>query len=126
MCSDICLEEEIDLCGDGINSNFYNQTIIIEACDDGNRVSGDGCSADCLFVEPGYECLEWGKPCTLLCGNGFVEDFYLSKLTEDGEKIYSAEECDLGALNTDEGSDRENACSKDCKVRNSTIWNCKV
>lgn len=84
LCSDICLEEEINLCGDGINSNFYNQTIIIEACDDGNQVSGDGCSADCLFVEPGYECLEWGKPCTLLCGNGLVEEFYLSKLTEDG------------------------------------------
>lgn len=43
-----------------------------EACDDGNRVSGDGCSSNCLVVESGYVCEEPGSPCVLveLCGDG--------------------------------------------------------
>ena len=35
-----------------------------ENCDDGNIVSGDGCSANCQDIEPGYECRVPGKPCT--------------------------------------------------------------
>src|SRR5690606_16610168 len=42
-----------------------------EACDDGNTVSGDGCSANCLQVEEGYSCNPPGQPCRLLaiCGD---------------------------------------------------------
>ena len=40
-----------------------------EQCDDGNQVSGDGCSQDCQ-EEPGYSCNTWG--CMKLCGNGMV------------------------------------------------------
>ena len=36
-------------CGDGLEEGS-------EACDDGNIVSGDGCSASCDAVEPGYAC----------------------------------------------------------------------
>src|SRR5262245_2117339 len=32
-----------------------------EACDDGNKQSGDGCSADCLMIETGYSCQPPGK-----------------------------------------------------------------
>jgi cysteine-rich repeat protein len=37
------------VCGDGIVSSA-------ETCDDGNTVSGDGCSDDCATVEAGYQC----------------------------------------------------------------------
>ena len=45
-----------------------------EACDDGNRASGDGCAANCLGVEPGYSCSPPGAPCQIvtLCGDGLI------------------------------------------------------
>ncbi len=39
----ICLPDPV--CGDGARGE------VIEVCDDGNEISGDGCSADCLAVE---------------------------------------------------------------------------
>ena len=42
-----------------------------EACDDGNAIPGDGCSADCTAVELGWECTlppRW--PCSPICGDG--------------------------------------------------------
>ena len=42
-----------------------------EACDDGNNLDGDGCSADCKTVEPGYRCSAVSGKCEKLpCGNG--------------------------------------------------------
>lgn len=38
-----------DICGDGLTPS------INEACDDGNTVSGDGCSSTC-YIETGYKC----------------------------------------------------------------------
>ena len=38
----------LDVCGDGIRA-------ATEACDDGNTVGGDGCSADCQKVEFGFK-----------------------------------------------------------------------
>lgn len=43
-----------------------------EACDDGNVVSGDGCSADCRTVESGWRCPEAGRACSPICGDGIV------------------------------------------------------
>ncbi|MEO6600591.1 MAG: myxococcus cysteine-rich repeat containing protein, partial [Polyangiaceae bacterium] len=43
-------------CGDGTLTSD-------EACDDGNTVSGDGCSAVCLQVERGFSCPNPGKAC---------------------------------------------------------------
>lgn len=45
-----------------------------EACDDGNKDSGDGCAANCLQLEPGFSCAAPGKPCIPLarCGDGVV------------------------------------------------------
>jgi cysteine-rich repeat protein len=48
-------------CGDGTVSAH-------EACDDGAKVNGDGCSATCT-VESGYECTGSPSVCSLLCGN---------------------------------------------------------
>src|SRR4051812_49225859 len=33
-----------------------------EACDDSNKTDGDGCSADCKVVEPGFSCVPAGMP----------------------------------------------------------------
>src|SRR5262249_30206365 len=54
-----------------------------EACDDGNNVSGDGCSADCLIVEPGFSCQPAGQPCHRIarCGDGVQ---VLPELCDDG------------------------------------------
>ena len=53
----------IAVCGNGLLTSD-------EACDDGNKVSGDGCSADCKTVEPGWQCRVPGKKCVPLCGDG--------------------------------------------------------
>ena len=44
-----------------------------EECDDGNQVSGDGCSADCT-IETDYACSSPGHLCvsTVVCGDGRV------------------------------------------------------
>jgi cysteine-rich repeat protein len=77
------------LCGDGIRERS-------ETCDDGNTVSGDGCSRSCQ-IEANYECPKENEPCKNLavCGNGI--------LTSD-------ETCDDGNTNDKDG------CSKDCQA----------
>ena len=42
-------------CGDGILR-------LVEQCDDGNRMSGDGCTQTCA-VEAGWTCPTPGSPC---------------------------------------------------------------
>jgi cysteine-rich repeat protein len=56
-----------------------------EVCDDGNRFGGDGCAATCHKVEQ--------------CGDGFLDP--------------GAEQCDLGANNSDT---RANQCRTTCKL----------
>ncbi len=81
----------------------------VEACDDGNTVDGDGCSADCLSDEE-----------LNTCGDGYLNDYPpLDELCDDGnnnaddgcaadcgstedcgnEVVDPGEECDDGALN---------------------------
>ncbi len=70
-----------------------------EACDDGNKESGDGCSADCQSIEDGFTCtiVENKSICTksVNCGNSEVDD---------------GEVCDDG--NTEDGD----GCSADCQT----------
>lgn len=56
-----------------------------EACDDGNNVSGDGCTANCLRVEDGYSCHPAGEACRSIarCGDGLVAS---SELCDDGNR----------------------------------------
>jgi fibro-slime domain-containing protein len=77
-------------CGDGVLTQD-------EACDDGNHASGDGCTSNCLCVEPGYSCSQPGKPCRQIakCGDGFAA---------------FPEPCDDGNLDDGDG------CSSRCKI----------
>jgi fibro-slime domain-containing protein len=77
-------------CGDGVLTKD-------EACDDGNRVSGDGCSANCLQVEVGFSCVPEGQPChhVARCGDGV---------------LVKPELCDDGNTVAGDG------CSPDCKI----------
>ncbi|HEX7500126.1 MAG TPA: hypothetical protein VF524_07440, partial [Polyangia bacterium] len=54
-----------------------------EVCDDGNVVSGDGCSADCTSVEDGWRCPWIGWRC----------------IPVFGDHSSYGEMCDLGAAN---------------------------
>ena len=90
-CSDICLSQPVDHCGDGYESNgpydqwdsaVYTSKDTREYCDDGNKIDGDGCSSTCV-VEPEWECMDdpgndlWGLgSCRPKCGNGIHEDSY--------------------------------------------------
>ena len=61
QCNTICFKTAVDLCGDGFQSNGFTSKSTkefniageetmdagLEACDDANRIDGDGCSADC-------------------------------------------------------------------------------
>lgn len=92
-----CVEVQ---CGDGILS--YDQFGYYEACDDGNEVGGDGCDANCSFVEQGFICDAPGQPCREpVCGDGFA----------DRDPIWGTifEECDDGNTASGDG------CSSSCE-----------
>ncbi len=65
-----------------------------EACDDGNLVPGDGCSAVCS-VETGFLCAGSPSVCTTLCGDGLFS---------------GVEQCDDGNVVNGDG------CSNTCTV----------
>jgi fibro-slime domain-containing protein len=68
-----------------------------EACDDGNKASGDGCAETCLATEPGFSCAAAGQPCRRIarCGDGLVAP---------------TEQCDDGNVASTDG------CSDRCRV----------
>ncbi len=79
-------------CGDGLVVLYLD-----EDCDDGNKVSGDGCSSSCS-IETGWTCDD-SQPsvCTPICGDGLV---------------LGGEECDDG--NTVEGDGCSSLCTLIC------------
>ena len=83
----------IVVCGDGHRG-------MGEPCDDGNTLSGDGCSAECRS-EQGWRCAAEGKPCTTICGDG---------------SLAGRETCDDGNLVDGDG------CSRMC--RTELGWDC--
>lgn len=80
------IASNLSACGDGIKEGA-------EQCDDGNTVSGDGCSSSC-GVEPGFICSGSPSVCTTICGDGIKA---------------GAESCDDG--NSFSGDGCSNACS---------------
>lgn len=92
------------ICGDG-------QWGIAEQCDDGNTLSGDGCTATCQ-IEPNYTCYYFGEPCDpAACGDGEQQQYLLS----DGTFRY--EGCDDGNSTSGDG------CSTDCEVEAGWVCN---
>jgi cysteine-rich repeat protein len=99
---DACIE--VGTCGDGLVSGS-------EACDDGNRVDGDGCSADCLSDES--------------CGNG-VLDMIAGESCDDGNVLSGdncSPDCQLAACSNrivdvnedcDSGGVDTKGCNADC------------
>jgi cysteine-rich repeat protein len=74
-------------CGDGVVQ-------APEACDDGNTLSGDGCSNVC-HVEPGWDCTGEPSTCVTTCGDGVRA---------------GTETCDDGNTASGDG------CASDCTV----------
>lgn len=72
-------------CGDGLIEPG-------EQCDDGNFISGDGCSQECQ-VEPGFDCEGEPSACDSICGDGLT---------------VGAEECD------DADQDNNDGCLSTC------------
>ena len=84
-------------CGDRL------RTLAAETCDDGNRVSGDGCSATCT-TELGFDCDD-ADPTTcveLLCGDGRID-------ASEGET------CDDGDSTSGDG------CSSLCTIESGYV-----
>jgi cysteine-rich repeat protein len=77
---------------------------VLEACDDCNTVSGDGCSSTCT-LEAGYTCTGGGLTgrdvCYETCGDG---------------KCYGSYKCDDGNVVSNDG------CSSACQIE--TGWKC--
>lgn len=112
-CSDQC---KLQMCGNGMLDRD-------EKCDDNNKNSGDGCSADCLSIE--------------VCGNGIIDsavreecefpsapfptrpsdradcdsDCTLSVCGDGHTNSLDSEQCDPGQI----GQDSE-GCDKDCSL----------
>ena len=68
----VCVPPAI-ACGNGIKEQN-------EACDDGNIVNGDGCSAMCQ-VELGFQCVGTPSVCATVCGDGVIVG---AELCDDG------------------------------------------
>jgi spore coat protein H len=82
-------------CGDGV---LEGSELCASMCEDGNRVDGDGCSAECLFeycgdwkVQPGLgevcegaEGCSWDCLTTIVCGDGIRDE---TEQCDDGNAI---------------------------------------
>jgi fibro-slime domain-containing protein len=90
-----CIKAPANVCGDGIVAGT-------EQCDDGNMISGDGCSSLCQ-LEPNFVCPTPGAACvsTVKCGDG---------------KVTGNETCDDGNAVSGDG------CSSTCQVEAG--WQC--
>lgn len=82
-----------EICGDGAALRFSSELTNIAKrgdCDDGNLVSGDGCSADCS-IEDGYVCYGGNTThedqCSLL-DNSTAFEASLSHMNSDATELY--------------------------------------
>jgi cysteine-rich repeat protein len=89
-----------------------------EVCDDGNVISGDGCSADCRALENcGNGVMDEGEVCddgNVLGGDGCSADCASDETCGNGVIDFAVgEACDDGNTVSGDG------CSGDCRVRES-------
>lgn len=92
--------------GDILDGPFLNYEVVYvvcgngrldpgEQCDDGNTVSGDGCSTACT-LEPGWRCRVPGKKCVPLAGFDAGSDLDDDNAVCGDGVISPFEECDCG------------------------------
>ena len=102
-----CIEDlYVDACGNGYRMQ-------LEECDDGNSVTGDGCSANCT-IEVGWQCAgatdREPDKCSVVCGDGRQ----LGDGCCDGEEC--SQECSQ-LWGCDDGNVEDNdGCSSTCSV----------
>jgi len=113
-----------DVCGDG-------SVDLSEACDDGNLLAGDGCSATCT-IEPGYICTnQTNQPsvCGPVCGDGFKTP---NEQCDDGNTMAgdgcrancTIERCGDGLKDPQEQCDDGNLTNGDGCNANCTLPQC--
>ena len=106
-------------CGDGFRESSGEVFPVVEECDDGNDVSGDGCSEFCK-IEEGYECAEEDRSrkrshdASHIAGpagfySGGKDTCKRKEVCGDGFRV-GGEACDDG--NTQDGD----GCSAACQV----------
>ena len=106
---DFCVQEipqaksvpDTDACGNGILDPISG--VASEACDDGNKVNGDGCSSTCT-VELGWRCSNSPFKTRSLCERNECGDGFINKVAPENEV------CDDGNLLGTDG------CSSDCRT----------
>lgn len=80
------------VCGDGVMAAAdADAGTAAEACDDGNTMSGDGCSAVCT-IESGYMCTGEPSNCVSTCANSTLDD---GESCDDGNTT-AGDGCDAG------------------------------
>ena len=112
-------------CGDAEKSSN-------EECDDGNKLSGDGCSTDCLAVELGWNCTRGNcsvSVCKGVCGNGIItmveECDDANTLSADGCSASCAIECGYYCKFTCLTRTKVQILTKHpCTKRKQAIWVC--
>jgi cysteine-rich repeat protein len=99
------------VCGDGVWEG-------VEECDDGDLVSGDGCSSTCLKEVCGNNRVDFAEQCddgnavaNDGCSNYCLVEFCGDRSTQDGR----GEECDDGNNLSGDG------CSSSCKLEGNTL-----
>jgi len=146
-----CVYQVVDAgptCGDG-----HVDVELLETCDDGNTLAGDGCSGTCKLIEPNYVCPPEGGACTttVVCGNGVrdpgescddantnagdgcvancraVEPGYFCPTP--GQPCQQLQSCGDGHIGTGESCDDGNqtpgdGCNDGCQVEEG--WRCSV
>ena len=113
VCNVICrYDENYRYCGDGLITHR-------ETCDDGNYLSGDGCS-DVCGLEPGYYCETPGEPCEKVVVDpdpGDDPSQNPAEPTACGNSVLDAgETCDDGNKTAGDG------CSGGCQIEMG--WDC--
>lgn len=86
-------------CRDCGNSNLE----LIEQCDDGNAVDGDGCSADCLWEECGNDIIDPNEECD--DGNIYDGDGCSSSCVKENKIVFLTSRTYSGNLGGLDGAD---------------------
>lgn len=95
------------LCGNGVEDAG-------EACDDGNSVGGDCCSAACQYETAGGSCADDGDACTQdVCGGGPDQGTCVHPPL-DPLPVECQEPCGNGTIDVDEQCDDGNQLNGDC------------